>query len=150
MKPRIHSLSKRPRAHKLEHKEVAELVDVLRRQFIHQTPKPIFEELEPGPKATPKYMQLRMIPKAYYEMIRLIDKAGGWELDKEGRAKVAKDHEARARKAYGDGERFDFTGCTPGDLYEMYRDVDGVKDFEKFRAAIGEAIKSLEATEPMQ
>lgn len=54
--------------------ELAELVDILRKNFLYQTPMPVPEKGR---------LLLAMVPGQWSRMIELIEKHGGWKLPKE-------------------------------------------------------------------
>jgi len=73
------SLRKQPAG--LTRDERRELVDILRKNFLYQTPAAAWpkDDPEPDPR-NPSFLVLRMLPGHWEQMMRLISKAGGWTM----------------------------------------------------------------------
>lgn len=71
----------------LSKEETIELVDVLRRNFLYQSPMALHRVEKPGdqpaPGTEPDYVGVRMVPGHWQRMMELISKAGGWTLQNE-------------------------------------------------------------------
>lgn len=115
--------------------EVAKLIDLLRKMLVYQTPQPVFSE-----SATPDYMLLKFKPAAYNDIMRIIVKAGGWVLSDADKKVVEEAHNARAKKALGNGTDFDFDGLSVGDLYEMHEETGSDPELKAFHEAIADEI----------
>lgn len=61
--------------------ERRELVDILRKNFLYQTPTAAWPNSDPNPDPrNPAFLILRMLPGHWEQMMRLINKAGGWTM----------------------------------------------------------------------
>lgn len=125
----------------LSRKERQELVDLLRRNLLYQTPRPLFAE--PGDEH-PTWVDVRLVFAHQQRILQLIHRAGGWTLPPEEKKKVLMAHEERARVAYADGVDYDFTGLSYGELVAMYQELEGVAELQQFRKAIGDQITELD------
>jgi len=122
---------------KLSFKDQVILIDCLRKSFLYQTPQPVFYAV--GDEA-PDHFVVR-IPHAHYaEVMRLIQKAGGWTLPPDERRKILMAHEERARKAHGDGTDYDLSDLEHGDLYAMLQETKGITELAAFHKALGDEI----------
>jgi hypothetical protein len=126
----------------LSRSEVNQLVDALRRQMLYQVPQPVFVDT-PGAgvpqkleEMEPDHLVLKMRPKAYIAIMQLIGKAGGWTLPEFEKAKMLKEHAARARAALADGRNYDFAKTTDDDLRVMYDELERVPELADFRRAV--------------
>jgi hypothetical protein len=128
-------LNKRKR---LANKEVKELVDLLRKNLVYQTPRPLFAALE---DEHPTHVEVRMLFQHHQRILELLHKAGGWTLPPDEKAKVMARHEEAARVAYGDGVNYDLSHLSFGDLVGMHAELEGVPEMKPFRDAIADAMK---------
>src|SRR5262249_40020232 len=119
----------------------------LRKSLLYQTPHPIFAA---DGDEEPSEIRVRLKPAHYDVVMRLIHKAGGWTLPQEDRSRILAEHEARARRAHGDGVDYDFSEMAIGVLYAMHKELKGVGEFADFREAIGEEIKARRGKETQQ
>lgn len=124
------------------------LVDCLRKSLLFQTPQPVFLGLATDEE--PEHFLVKIKRNHYAEVMRLIQKAGGWTLPREARVALLKAHEERARKAHGDGIDYDLSGLEQGDLYAMYSEAEGIAELAAFRAALGEEIEARSRPEAAQ
>lgn len=116
--------------------ECQELVDLLRKNLLYQTPRPCFAD-ESDPE--PTWVQLKLIHKHYCRILELLHQTGGWVLPVEEQERMRCFESEIAAKAYGDGENFDFSGLNYGDMVSMHRETAGIPELEKFHNAIQKA-----------
>lgn len=121
----------------LNRKERQELVDLLRKNFLYQTPRPIFAD---AGNEHPAWVDMRLLFEHQQRILQLIHKAGGWVLPPEERATLLAKHEENARRAHGDGVDYDFSHLSYGDLIAMHAELEGVDELAPFRAAIADEI----------
>ncbi len=112
--------------------ENLELVDLLRRNLLYQTPRPIFS----GEDEQPSHVEMRLVFGHQQRILELINKAGGWVMKTEDRTEILRKHEAASRKAYGDGNDYDLGHLAYGDLVAMRDELTGVDEMQPFRKAI--------------
>ena len=117
------------------------LVDVLRRNFLYQTAKPIFASDE---DEMPQHVILMMKPQAYISMMQLITEHGGWDLTPEQRQQVMKQHGEKAIDIF---KADDLSGFAIGDLAQALDDCQGVSELDSMRIKI-EAEMNARTKEP--
>lgn len=122
----------------LSRKKNRELVDLLRRNLLYQTPRPFFASAD---DAVPVHVEVRMKPHHHERIIALIAEAGGWTLPPQEKKKLLEQHEAAARRAHGDGVDYDFSNLGYGDLVAMHTELEGVTEMLPFREAIEDELK---------
>lgn len=120
----------------LNKKERLELIDLLRRNMIYQTPQPIFAN--EGDKE-PSHVALRFVFLHQQRILVLLDKAGGWVMSPHEKKTVLKRHEESARVAHGDGD-YDLKPLEYGALVAMHEELEGIEEMDDFRGAIEEEI----------
>ena len=121
----------------LNRKERAELVDLLRKNLIYQTPKPVFREHS---DPHPTWVDLRFVFAHHQRILLLLHKAGGWTMPKDEKQKLLQKHEEEARTAHGDGVDYDFEHLSYGDLVAMHVELEGIEEMALFRRAISAEI----------
>ena len=121
----------------LNRKERIELVNLLRKNMLYQTPRPVFADPD---AAEPTHVEMRFVFHHQQRILELIHKAGGWVLCQEDRVALLRRHEEAARRAIGDGVDYDFSHLSYGDLVQMHEELTGIDELKDFRAAIGEAM----------
>ncbi len=122
----------------LNRKERQELVDLLRKNFLYQTPRPIFAD---NADEHPVWVDMRLLFGHQQRILALIHKAGGWVMPPEEQAKLLAKHEEKARRAHGDGVDYDFSHLSYGDLVQMHVELEGVDELAPFRKAVGEELE---------
>lgn len=125
----------------LNRNERQELVDLLRKNLLYQTPKPVFADPD---DEQPTWVDLRMLFNHQQRILQLIHKAGGWVMPPDDKADLLRKHEEAARTAHGDGVNYDFSHLSYGDLVAMHTELEGVDEMALFRAAIGDAMQDHE------
>lgn len=115
------------------------LIDLLRRNLLYQTPKPVFEDSE---AIDPKFVDLRFVFGQHQQILALIHKAGGWVMSDEDKQRGLDAQKAKIKQVYADGNNFDFSQQTYGELVMMYEELEGVDDLDliRFRAEIKDVI----------
>lgn len=139
----------------LSKSETFKLVDALRRSLLYQTPSPVFLESNsegetPNAEAPPDHYILKLKFAHYMIVMQLIQKHGGWDLSGDQRADMIRKHEERARRAYGDGTRYDFSDLSLGDLCLMQTETAKMPELAPFHAALGDEILDRKKTEAVQ
>lgn len=122
----------------LSRRERRELVELLRRNLMYQTPRPVFASPD---EDEPKWVQVRMLTHQHQRVLWLLDKAGGWTLSHEERTGLLDKYDKACRRAYGDGTNYNFSGLEFGDLVAMHSEMEGVAELADFREAIEDALK---------
>jgi hypothetical protein len=128
----------------LSHDDTNHLIDSLRRSLLYQTPVPIFVM----PNDPPDHFLVRIKREHYADIMSLIGRAGGWELNNRQKLEVLRKHEERARRAYGDGVNYDFGDLPRADLLVMFQETSGIAEFAMFHEALACAL--TQAQEPVQ
>ena len=113
--------------------ERQELVDLLRKNILYQTPRPIFADVD---DEHPMHVDLRFLFHHQQRILMLLHKAGGWILPPEEKEKLLKQHEEAARQAHGNGIDYDFSHLDYGSLVNMYTELEGIDEMKNFREAI--------------
>lgn len=72
----------------LKEKERWTLINLLRKNFLYQQARPVFENPD---DEQPAFLIVRMLPHDHLTMMTLIHKAGGWSPPKKALAEMAKD-----------------------------------------------------------
>lgn len=72
----------------LNKKERWELINLLRKNFLYQQARPVFENED---AKEPAFLIVRMLPHDHLAMMELIHKAGGWSPSKEQLGRLAKE-----------------------------------------------------------
>lgn len=121
----------------LTRKERQELVDLLRKNMLYQTPKPVFE----GDASQPTFVDMRFVFGQQQRILELIVKACGWTLPPEEQEKILLRHEEMSRRAIGDGIDYDLSHLDYGALVSMHGELKGIEELAPFRKAIGEELK---------
>lgn len=121
----------------LNRKEMNELTNLLRKNLLYQTPQPFFEN---EADENPKWVGVRISGPHYLRVMELIGKVGGWVLSRDQRFAVYRQHEERARCAYGGGVDYDLSDVSFGDLAQMYTELEGIEEMADFHQAIGEVL----------
>lgn len=122
----------------LNKKERLELVDLLRKNMLYQTPRPVFADAS---DEHPTHVDLRFVFPHQQRILQLLHKAGGWTLPKSEQENILRKHEEAARVAYGDGVDYDLSHLSYGDMLNMYRELEGVEELAPFRDAIKDALE---------
>lgn len=125
----------------LNRKEYRELANLLRKNMLYQTPRPVFSSDEDD---RPTWVDLRFVFDHQQRILQLLHKHGGWTLPKSEKDNLLRRHEERARAALGDGTDYDLSHLTYGEMVAMYRELDGINELAPFREAIGEALAGAE------
>jgi len=125
----------------LDRKEYHELANLLRKNMLYQTPKPVFGDNEGD---DPVWVDMRFVYRQQQRILELIIKHGGWTLPPDAKKKVLECHDKQAREAYGDGVDYDFSGLSYGELQQMFKELEGVEELIGFRKAIGEVLYSFD------
>lgn len=125
----------------LNRRERLELVDLLRKQLLYQTPKPIFRSED---DEHPAMVELRFIFPHYHRIKELLNKAGGWTMTVEDREKQTERQEALIKKCYADGTNYDFSEATYGELLMMLTELEELASTDepliRFRQAVAEEL----------
>lgn len=129
----------------LNRKERDELVDLLRKNLLYQTPKPVFRD---NADAHPTWVDLRFVFTHQQRILLLLHKAGGWTMPKDEKQKLLQKHEEAARTAHGDGIDYDFEHLSYGDLVSMHTELEGIEEMALFREAIADEIAEYQKGEP--
>ncbi len=140
---RINELKKKPN-HKssgLNKKDSQVLVDLLRKNILYQTPKPIFSNIE---DEHPTHVEMRFVFAHHLRVLKLIHKAGGWVLPEHAKVEIMKRHEQAARLAYGDGADYDLSHLSYGDMVAMFNELEGISEMSEFRQALEEGIHDMD------
>jgi hypothetical protein len=117
----------------LSRKQSQELVDVLRKSFLYQTPVPIFAKPE---DELPSLVQLKMPRGLFERMITIIRMVGGWTLPPEVKVSMLKAHEEAARRALNNGTDYDFSHLEYGELVHMVEETKGIEELKTFHEAL--------------
>lgn len=113
--------------------ERQELVDLLRKNLLYQTPRPVF--VNPDDEH-PRWVDMRIVFEHQQRILALLHKAGGWVLPKDEQEKLLHQHEEAARRAHGNGIDYDFSHLDYGALVAMHAELKGIDDLKDFRDAI--------------
>lgn len=127
----------------ISRKHVLRLIEALRRSFLYQTPQAVYDDA--SAMREPTHVVVRMPVACYGTVMEIINKAGGWVLPKGERLRIVAAHEARARRALGDGTHYDLMGLSQGDLLQMVKDTEGIPELAAFRSALAEEISAQRA-----
>jgi len=114
-------------------KKEAKLVDVLRRNFLYQSPTPVLED---GRIA--RY-NLTMFADDYKKMMGSLSAAGGFVMPPGDRERLIREFSEKARTAAGG---YDLANWSRGELAAAYEDVKGIEELSAFFEAVGKEIKS--------
>jgi hypothetical protein len=131
----------------LNKREQLELVDLLRKNLLYQTPQPRFANPDDD---EPAHVSVRMVFQHYQRVLELCNKAGGWALPLCEKHKIFQQHEEASRAAHGNGVGYDFSHLNYGALVAMYIELEGIDDLTPFREAIAAEIGSLDAREVLE
>lgn len=121
----------------LNRKEYRELVNLLRKNMLYQTPKPVFADQG---DEQPTWVDLRFVFAHQQRILQLIHKHGGWVMPPDEKKKLLQKHEEAARVAYGDGVDYDLSHLTYGDMVAMHEELKHIDEMVDFRKALAEAI----------
>jgi hypothetical protein len=125
----------------LNKKERLELVDLLRKNMVYQTPKPIFADVS---DEHPTWVEMRFVFVHQQRILELLHKAGGWVLPPDDKQAILRKHEEKSREAFGNGVDYDLSHLSYGDLVEMLNELAVVKGdpaLDRFREAIRAELK---------
>lgn len=122
----------------LNRKEYRELANLLRKNMLYQTPRPVFADEEDD---EPTWVDLRFVFKHQQRILQLLHKHGGWTLPPAEKEKLMRRHEEAARRAYSDGISYDLSHLTYGEMVAMYQELEGIADMKDFRDALGETLQ---------
>lgn len=125
----------------LNRREYRELVNLLRKNMLYQTPRPVFADSE---DEKPTWVDMRFVFDHQQRILQLLHKHGGWTLPKSEKEKLLAKHEEAARRAYGDGISYDLSHLTYGEMVAMYQELLDINDMIDFREAIREALQEGE------
>lgn len=119
------------------------LVDCLRKSLLYQTPSPVFLN---GNIEKPDHFVVKMKTDHYQEVMRLIQKAGGWTLPESAMQKLIEQFEQRSQKVFVDGEAkkvWDFSETPYAELMVMASETSGIAELKEFHEAIKAKMESL-------
>ena len=124
----------------LNKRERLELIDLLRKQLLYQTPKPVYYNAS---DSDPVCVDLRFIFTAHNRILELIHKARGWVMPEKAKKARMAEQKVKIRQVYADGQNFDFSTTTYGELVMMHEELTDVDDpdLQRFRAEIGKVLE---------